>query len=241
MNLLTDDTLERSHVVANCRMNRERNLIGSNGYSKEIGFNPLEFVRERVTEGRKAAWLDLCCGTGNALIEAARIIQDDGLAEKIEILGVDLVGMFHAPHQDQSHLRLVEASLSSWWPTGSFDLITCVHGLHYVGDTEAGLFIANLDLTNVKLADRSAAGRRVTYQLRRAGLEHDRRRRLVICRGQRSIELPFRYIGADDRSGLNYTRQPAVNSYYEETQARPSASSATRVNHARTQVRPGDD
>ena len=31
-------------------------------------------------------------------------------------------------------LRLVEASLSAWRPDRSFDLITCVHGLHYVGD-----------------------------------------------------------------------------------------------------------
>ena len=228
MNLLRDDTLERSHVVANCRMNRQRNLTGSNGYSREIRFNPVEFVRERVTAGRKIAWLDLCCGTGKALIQAAQIIQDDGLAEKIEILGVDLVGMFHLPHQDQSCLRLVEASLSSWSPAGSFDLITCVHGLHYVGDklglvsravsqlTDQGLFVANLDLTNLKLADRRAAGRRITYQLRRAGLEYDRRRRLVICRGKKTIALPFRYVGADDQCGPNYTGQPAVDSYYEK-------------------------
>ena len=131
MKLLSDDALEKAHVVANCRMNRERNLTGSNGYSEEIGINPVEFIRERVSSHRRAAWLDLRCGTGKSLIQAAKVIQDDGLAEKIEIVGVDLVGMFHSPFQDKSCLHLVEASLSSWSPTGSFDLITCVHGLHY--------------------------------------------------------------------------------------------------------------
>ena len=53
MNLLGDDILERSAVVANCRMNRERNLVGSNGYDKELGLNPLDFLRERVASGRR--------------------------------------------------------------------------------------------------------------------------------------------------------------------------------------------
>src|SRR5438270_6747264 len=89
--LLTDDQLERSAVVANCRMNRERVLVGSNGYDKELGLNPLDFLGERIVTGRHAAWLDLCCGTGRALIEAARIVHAEGLAHRIEILGVDLV------------------------------------------------------------------------------------------------------------------------------------------------------
>jgi hypothetical protein len=37
MILLGDDELERSVIVANCRMNRERDLTGSNGYSREVG------------------------------------------------------------------------------------------------------------------------------------------------------------------------------------------------------------
>ena len=121
----------------------------------------------------------------------------------------------------------MEASLSSWRPTGSFDLITCVHGLHYLGDklglisravswlTSEGLIVANLDMSNVKFADGSALGRRVTTELGRAGLEYDRRRRLVICRGKRTITLPYRYLGADDQAGPNYTGQAAVDSNSE--------------------------
>jgi hypothetical protein len=48
MDLLDDDELEQSAVVANCRMNRERNLLGSNGYDRELGFDPLAFLKERA-------------------------------------------------------------------------------------------------------------------------------------------------------------------------------------------------
>jgi hypothetical protein len=66
MDLLADAQLERSAVVANCRMNRERDLLGSNGYDKDLGLDPLDFLRGRAASGRRTAWLDLCCGTGRA-------------------------------------------------------------------------------------------------------------------------------------------------------------------------------
>jgi hypothetical protein len=37
-------------VVANCRMNRERTLTGTNGYSHELGFHPLDWLRERLAQ-----------------------------------------------------------------------------------------------------------------------------------------------------------------------------------------------
>lgn len=229
MNLLGDDELERSAVVANCRMNRDRGLLGSNGYDRELGFDPLDVLRGALGEGRSAAWLDLCCGSGKALIEAARIVHDEGL--DVEIIGVDLAGMFRLVDPELNRLRLVEASLSVWRPDRSFDLITCVHGLHYVGDklgliaravswlTEDGLFTASLDLHNVKFADGKPAGRRIATDLRLVGLEYDRRRRLVTCRGRKVVDPPYRYLGADDHAGTNYTGQPAVDSYYVGSEA----------------------
>ena len=86
MGLLDDDRLERSSVVANCRMNRERDLTGTNGYTKELGFDPLDFLQGRSAE-HPAAWLDLCCGTGKALIRAARSVRDESLAPQVEIVG----------------------------------------------------------------------------------------------------------------------------------------------------------
>lgn len=225
VDLMPDDELERSAVVANCRMNRERGLTGSNGYGRELGLDPMTFLKDRLAPGRSVAWLDLCCGTGKALIEAATIIRAEGM--NIEIVGVDLVGRFRRPDAGLACLRLVEASLTTWRSDRSFDLITCVHGLHYVGDklgliaraaswlADDGLFLANLDLANLKLADGRAAGRKVSIGLRRAGLGNDRKRRLIACRGRKLLDLPYRYLGADDRAGPNYTGQPAVDSYYE--------------------------
>lgn len=227
MQLIDDNTLERSTVVANCRMNRERRLTGGNGYARELAFHPLDVLTDTLTRAGRASWLDLCCGTGRALIEAAQRLQAEGLDARVEIVGVDLVGMFDEVGGELNGLRLVEASLSRWRPVRAFDLVTCVHGLHYVGDklgliaraaswlTEDGLFVANLDLANFKFADGRPAGRPVAVLLRRAGLEYDRRRRLVLCQGRRAVNLPYRYLGADDQAGPNYTGQPAVDSHYE--------------------------
>jgi trans-aconitate methyltransferase len=224
--LLANVELERSGVVANCRMNRERNLLGSNGYDREVRLNPLDFLKQRIAAGRFVAWLDLCCGTGRALIQAARQICAEGLASSIEIVGVDLVGMFDPTDSPVSSLRLEEASLSSWRPDRLFDLITCVHGLHYVGDkiglivraaswlVEDGQFVANLDLNNIGLSD-GRTKRTLAADLRGAGFAYDRRKRLVSCRGRKVLTLPYRYLGADDRVGPNYTGQPAVTSHYE--------------------------
>jgi SAM-dependent methyltransferase len=227
LNLLTDDILERSAVVANCRMNRERDLLGSNGYDRELGFNPLEFLEAKLAHQDRAAWLDLCCGTGKALIQAARILQDEGLKSRVTITGVDLVGAFHRADPGPDGPVLVAASLNDWGPGRSCDLITCVHGLHYIGDklglvarvaawlADEGLFAANFDHASIKLADGRPAGRRLFSELRRDVLSYDGRRRRLICQGKRSIRLAYRYMGADDQAGPNYTGQPAVDSYYE--------------------------
>ncbi|WP_405111703.1 hypothetical protein OG559_02090 [Micromonospora sp. NBC_01405] len=42
--LLGNDALEQSAVVANCAMNRERQLSGVNSYTRELGFNPLDVL-----------------------------------------------------------------------------------------------------------------------------------------------------------------------------------------------------
>lgn len=219
-----DKQLERSPVVANCCMNRERDLSGTNGYDVEIGFQPLKFLGEKVAINGKARWLDLCCGTGKALTQAATIIERDCLP--IEIVGVDLVGMF-AGHSS-SQLTLIEASLSIWSPAGAFDLITCIHGLHYIGDklgliaracswlTEDGLFVANLDTDNLRLNPDRTPSRVFAKELRRAGVEYLSRKRLIRCEGHRNFSMPFIYTGADDEAGPNYTKQPVVNSFYEQ-------------------------
>src|SRR5262245_16984200 len=121
MRLLSDDALERSGVVANCRMNRERDHVGTDGYDKELGFNPLVILKEIASYQGRVAWLDHCCGSGKALIQAAEQLYAEGLNARVEILGVDLAGMFLRIHPGLNCLRLVEASLRSWQPARAYE------------------------------------------------------------------------------------------------------------------------
>jgi len=220
MNLLSNEELEASAVVANCNMNRERVLCGGNGYDRDLRFDPLEFVSDVAATEGTASWLDLCCGTGKALIEAGNLVQQRELS--VSIVGVDLVGMF------DSHacpgLQLIEASLSTWQPEQKFDLITCVHGLHYVGDKldlivralswldVGGRFAANLDPDNLKLDGKSALP--LMDAMRRQGLSWSSRNKVLRSDGIRELNLPVTYVGADDQAGPNYTGQSAVDSHY---------------------------
>ena len=226
--LLDSAALEASSVVANCDMNRVRQLAGVNSYARELGFNPVDVLMADVTgTGRAAAWLDLCCGSGRALIQAAETLQQAGLVERIALVGVDLVDAFDpAPPGPE----LICASVTDWTPTQAFDLITCLHGLHYVGDklavlnraaswlTETGRLVADIDLASIRLQDGQPAGKRLAARLRTVGFSYDSRRHRISCIGPRTADLPYRYLGADDRAGANYTGQPAVNSYYSAVQ-----------------------
>ncbi|BCY12033.1 trans-aconitate 2-methyltransferase [Actinoplanes sp. L3-i22] len=209
--LLDDRALHASSVVANCAMNRERQLAGVNSYARVLGFDPVD--------GLTGAWLDLCCGSGRALIQAA-----DRLAGAATLVGVDLVDAFAggAP----PGVTFVAAPIETWAPDRVFDLITCVHGLHYVGDklgvitrvvrwlAPGGRFVADLDLDAVRLEDGRPAGRRLVTRLRAAGIDYDGRRRRITCEGPKELIFRYEYLGADDRAGANYTGQPAVHSYY---------------------------
>jgi SAM-dependent methyltransferase len=209
--MLDEETLARSSVVANNAMNRERGLTGPNSYSKDLGVD----VEALLDTG--SAWLDLCCGSGRALVEAAALFGD-----RVRIVGLDLVDFF----VDAAGPELITGSVATWRPDGTFDLITCVHGLHYVGDklgaiTRAvswlrpdGRFVANFDAADVRDADGVPLRRSLTSALRKAGIDYDARKRRLSCVGPRSVVLPFDYLGADDQAGPNYTGQPAVVSHY---------------------------
>lgn len=195
-------------------MNRERRLAS---YNRELGLNVAEFLSRRPGPVR---WLDLCCGTANALFEAT-----DSLPGEVEIVGVDLVDFFAGP-SNPLRLQLITASVTVWAPQVAFDLITCVHGLHYVGDklnvitqaarwlTDDGLFVANFDARSVRDPRGASAGPRLIQELRAAGMVYQARAKRISCHGRREIGLPYTYLGADDQAGANYTGQPAVNSHY---------------------------
>jgi SAM-dependent methyltransferase len=207
---LTEAELEATAVVANCSMNRERELTGTNGYDRELGFDLVEWLRERPD----ARWLDVCCGSGRALLQAEQLLPD------VRIVGLDLVDFFW-PHQE-SRVRFVVGPLREYVPEGRFDLITSVHGLHYVGDklgalerlrgwlVPGGRLVAHLDPTQV-LVDGSP--RSTVGMVRRAGFAWNGRKHLVEAVGPAGPLLGVRFLGARP-AGPNFTGQPAVESAY---------------------------
>lgn len=218
-----DRKLEASHVVANCRMNRQRGLAS---YASELRFDPRQILAATLANSPGAAWLDLCCGSGAALAEAAEFYRNAGLERRVFICGIDLAGMFVPQARDYPNLSLLKDSVHRWPAPQKFDLITCVHGLHYVGDklglisralswlTPNGLFAAHLDLANLKLADRGSFAGALGRQFKAFGLHYHRRFHLLTCQGQRQVQFAYEYAGADDSAGVNFTGQEAVDSYY---------------------------
>lgn len=226
--LLDSDALELSGVVANSAMNRERVCVGKNSYARELSFDPLDFLKSRLESQGQASWLDLCCGRGRALIEAAEALTPYSSNSNLKLLGVDLVATFDAYSPALSFIHLQERSVSSWQPDCLFDLVTCVHGLHYVGDKlrliqnavswlkEHGVFLANLDPDNLRFANGANGGNKVIRDLRKIGFEYQSRKHLIVCKGRKDFTLNYRYLGADDGAGPNYTGQAVVNSHYDQ-------------------------
>jgi predicted TPR repeat methyltransferase len=226
MTLLDDAGLERSPVVANSRMNRERQAVGVNSYARELGFDPLDFLRSRLQTHGRASWLDLCCGRGRALLDASATLDDEHLAGRVRLTGVDLVDMFEPAAFAAKCLKLEAASLHTWQTDERFDLITCVHGFHYIGDklglveraatwlAADGMFAASLDLANLRREDGRPLARLASSRLRKHGFEYHPRRRLLTRTGHGRVSLGFNYVGANDAAGPNYSGQEAVNSCY---------------------------
>ncbi|WP_236653673.1 class I SAM-dependent methyltransferase [Streptacidiphilus melanogenes] len=219
--LLGDAELARTSVVANNTMNRGRGLSGVNSYARELGFDPLA----RLGGLDRPRWLDLCSGEGLALRAAAAVLPAGAV-----LTGVDLVGPL-LPRPRPTGVELVTASLATWSPPPGrrYDLVTCVHGLHYLGDKLAllaravtwpapgGLFVAHLDPDSFRLPDGRSAARPVLRALRDAGYTYHGRRHLLRHEdpADRPAVLPFAHLGADPQAGPNWTGQPGVATYVQ--------------------------
>lgn len=77
--LLDHNALEKSVVVANSRMNRERGAVGVNSYEQDVRLNPVAYLLNRLNVCGSTSWLDLCCGRGRALLETAQDIGSEVL------------------------------------------------------------------------------------------------------------------------------------------------------------------
>ena len=201
--------LNSSPVVANNAMNRGRRL---KSYAAELRFDVVSFLQGNPS------WLDLCCGQGRALHDVAQALPDAYLE------GLDLVDYFDP--EVSCRVRRRVGSVDTYQPNRRFGLITCVHGLHYVGDKlglleralgwlePEGVLLAHLDCNNLWLGSRPA---RPAF-FRKHGLDYHTRFRLLSSRG-RQLQFGWHYLGADDQAGANYTGQPAVNSHYQVPQS----------------------
>jgi len=207
-------------------MNRKRKATGINSYEKDIQFHPISFLERRIKQ-QNIRWLDLCCGEGNALIETARYFQAKKGNLPIELTGIDLVDYFGDRTELSQQLTLQVLNLSEWLPQKKYDLITCVHGLHYIGDKlglilkaatalkPAGLFIGNLDLRNIKVTDHPNSSKLLKSYFDHQKINYKARTKLLKIEGSKTIESQFDYLGADDKAGPNYTRMEVVNSFYK--------------------------
>lgn len=224
MQLLQEKELIWSPVVANCNMNRKRNLSGVNSYEKDIGLDIIGFLKKRINENEKVNWMDLCCGEGKAVVQAGQLFRELKMESGIEIEGLDLTDHFI---ENNSDVKLITNSTDNWMPYKKYDLITCVHGLHYVGNKllamekifnslkTDGQFIGNVDLDNIKNEKGVSMKNDLMEILKEKQIDYNSRKRILICKGRRNVQFGFAYLGADDKAGKNYTGQEVVNSFYE--------------------------
>lgn len=209
MRLTSQEELLRSDVVANRAMNRTRPLRGRDSYETALALDIIGL--------KPKTWLDLCCGSGTALHEAAIMLPDS------RITGVDLAGHFIT--RPAANLTLIETPLETWQPRSKYDLITCVHGLHYLGDKlgtisrvaqwlkPEGLLVANFEAAAIRDHDGNPVN--LTPALKAAGFSHNAKTKRIRKQGPETTPFPWKYLGADKNAGPNYTGQPAVHSYYQ--------------------------
>ncbi|MFT3681528.1 MAG: methyltransferase domain-containing protein [Ferruginibacter sp.] len=225
MKLLKESELDWSPVVANSRMNRQRNASGINSYEQEFKFRPEIFLETKATENGHASWMDLCCGEGRALLQTAIYFQQQQLQDVVSLNGIDLLDSFISVPGNISCLEFQSMSLLKWMPEQRYDLITCVHGLHYIGDkmglveiavnalNPGGLFIANFDLNNVVI-NNNDAGVYLKRAFKELDIDYNQRSKILRYTGAGNVSFKISYVGADDTHGPNYTGQDSVTSHY---------------------------
>lgn len=225
MQLLSDEDLVWSPIVANSSMNRGRYASGINSYEKEFKFKPELLLEENIKAYGQTSWLDLCCGEGNALIQAAAYLSNKNLQEKVRLKGVDLVDAFQPIKKPFTCIDFEVKSLIDWTPEQQYDLITCSHGLHYIGNkikvieiamaslSPYGLFIANLDINSICITG-TESDKWLKHFFKTKAISYSSRTKLIKHAGTLVSEFGLTYFGADDAAGPNYTGQAAVTSYY---------------------------
>jgi SAM-dependent methyltransferase len=218
---LSASDLVKSDIVVNGLMNRDRGFLGVNSYSRELKMDLDSWLRGRAAVGTAITWYDACCGRGRALTEAASIL-DEYQPERWVLQGSDLLDDFVDHGAD---VRLTAADAVTFRTDAKFDLITCVHGIDYLGDklgflqnayqllAPGGVLCATMDLSNVMLNDRPVIGFSALLNWQGVKLKF----RDYLLRIERNdVPLTFKgsYAGATPSSTPNYTGNQVIDSWY---------------------------
>lgn len=226
MRMLPAGDLLSSSVVANATMNRGRGLSGVNSYERDLRFSITEFLAERLRERGGAVWYDACCGQGKALVEAGRQFAAAGWGHQVQIVGVDLVPMFTP--EKAPNVNLQAADVAAWTLERPADLITCVHGLHYLGDklgflqnaysmlAPGGLLLGHLDVSNVLAVE---SGLPLWRQAARYAVKNDavleiKGHVLRVQRTNAPLDFGVTYQGGTVSKQSNYTGITVIDSWY---------------------------
>ena len=224
--MLPADELLASSTVANATMNRGRGLSGVNSYERELRFSLIDFLAERVREHGAAVWYDACCGQGRALVEAGRQFADDGWGSQVQIIGVDLVSMFTPDEAPNVTLRA--ADVAAFTLEQPADLITCVHGLHYLGDklgflqhaytllAPGGLLLGHLDASNVLHAEsgQSIWRQAARHAAKRGAALELKSHVLRVKRTDAPLDFGVTFQGGSISEKPNYSGITVINSWY---------------------------
>lgn len=220
--MLTPNQLLASDIVANATMNRERGLSGVNSYERELRFDIAVWLETRVRERGRAVWLDACCGAGLALQQAAAEWAGTDWGLNVELIGVDLIDF---PPPPINGVRFVAADVAKFQPAAPVDLITCVHGMHYLGDklgflqnayaalAPGGLLLGHLDAANLRLP---LSWARLMRQMSAQGIALNIKSHLLrMERMPQPLDFGLIYRGATVSERPNYTGITVIDSWYD--------------------------
>jgi len=229
MTMLRADELLSSPIVANVTMNRGRGLSGANSYERDLRFSLTKFLAERVRERGEAVWYDACYGQGRALVEAGKQFAEIGWGHRVQVVGVDLVEMFAT--ERAPGVTLIAADVAAFRLEQPADLITCVHGLHYLGDklgflqntyamlAPGGLFLGHLDTSNVRaFGSGLSLWRQAARHVGKTSVAPEFKSHVLrIARTEASLNFGLTFQGATVSEQPNYTGITVIDSWYTAT------------------------
>ena len=161
------------------------------------------------------------------MIQSAKFIKENKHENKIGLEGIDLVSYFSEYSAYEGILRLIQMNLENWTPNKKYDLVTIVHGLHYIGDkisllekvsnalNQDGKLLGNFSLENVRIQGVKDSEKMLRKIFKESGIVYNSRTKMIEITESISLSSKFKYLGADDQVGPNYTGQPVVDSVYE--------------------------